>query len=388
MNAEALLESLIQRIYEAAAGTASWASFLVCLAGALDSGFPTFFFADPTKQEGSLAISVGMDEKSFHEYGRYYHPLNVWTRGAAQRDLVHPGMVRLSHELCSRRDLLRSEWYADFCRPHNWSQGMAATILRDGAQSSNVAVFADGARRPYDDDDAALFRALLPHLQRGLRMHMHLAASHARGQALEAALNGLNIPVLLVSAETKILFMNAAAEELLRVSDGLVAEGGVLRALLLEETRALQTLVAGAAQTSARHGRMSGGRLRVSRRLSREPLEIDISPLPSRRDEWLLKQSPAAALFVIDRSRLQIADDSALIRLHGLTASEARVARAISRGLSGKVICRDLNISYNTLKTHLKHIYAKTQTRHQIDLLRVLAGGARIARNDGDPGPI
>ncbi len=66
---------------------------------------------------------------------------------------------------------------------------------------------------------------------------------------------------------------------------------------------------------------------------------------------------------------------------------EAKVGVGVSRGLSGKEICRELNISYNTLKTHLKHIYAKTHTRHQTDLVRILAAGLHITGIDDEGGP-
>ena len=388
MYGEIALESLIQGIYEAAVGTTGWVSFLVCLASTLDSGFPTLYFVDPVDRQGSLAISVGMDEKAFRAYGEHYDERNVWIRGAAARELLRPGIVRLSNDMCPRREFLRSEWYADFCRPHNFSQAAAATILHDGTTTSNIAVFADDGRPAYGKEDLVLFRALVPHLHRGLKMHLHLATSQARGQAFEAVLNYLPTPVLLVTGEGRVLFMNAAAERLILASDGLVVERGELRALVPDDTKSLRTLMAGAAQTSASKGWKSGGTVRVSRPYGREPLDLLISPLPSRQDQWILSKPPVAAIFVTDRSRLPLPDGSALIRLHGLTAVEAKVAVAISRGLSGKEVCRELKISYNTLRTHLKRVYAKTSTWHQADLVRVIAGGPRIPEMEDRSGPV
>ena len=382
MHGEAVLETLIQRIYEAAVGTAGWVSFLVCLAGTLESGFPTLYFVDDANRQGSLAVSVGMDQKSLRAYAEYYHERNVWIRGAATRGLLRPGIVRSSNDMCRRKVLLSSEWYADFCQPHNFAQGLAATLLQERTTTSNVAVFADAGRPAYSHEDVALLKALVPHLQRGLKMHGHLAASQARGQAFEAVLDGLSTPVLLVTTESTVLFMNAAAERIVRSSDGLVVQHGSLGAWLPGDTQSLRTLVTGAAQTSANQGRSSGGTVRISRPYGRDPLEVLISPLPSRRDDWLLKQRPVAAIFVTDRSRVAIAEHPMRIRLHGLTPTEAKVAMAICRGLTGKETCRELQISYNTLKTHLKHIYAKAHAKHRTDLVRVLSGGLHIAGAD------
>lgn len=380
MFGEAHIEALIQSIYEAATGAIGWASFLVSLGGALDATLPVLYLADTENRGGSMALCVGLDESDVRAYGEYYAARNIWIQGAQAKGLLNPGLVRSSRLMCSRREFLQSEWYADFCRPLGFVHGIGATVLEDDGVTSNIGVFADRNRVPYGEGDENLIGALIPHLQRGLRMHLHLAASQSRNRALEAVLHGLSAPVLLVTAEGRVLFMNSAAERLIRASDGLLVEGGELRALLPNDTKSLCTLIAGAAQTSAREGRKSGGTLRVSRPYAREPLDLLISPLPSRCDGWILKQPPVAAVFVTDRSGVPVAEDSLLIRLHGLTAMEAKVAVAVSRGLSGKEICRELEISYNTLKTHLKHIYAKTRTKHQSDLVRLLAGSLQIVR--------
>ena len=244
MYSETLLESLIQKIYEAALGSTSWDSFLLSLSNALDSRFPSLFFVDPINHGGSLAVSVGMDEKFLREYGEYYCKRNVWVKGAVDRDLLRPGIVRSSNDMCTRREFLRSEWYAHYCRPQNIGQILGATIHQDRTTTSNICVCAGDDRPPYGEDDLALFSNLMPHLQRGLKMHMHLAASQARGHALEAVLNSLSAPVLLVTGDGRVLFMNTAAERLIRSSDGLLVEGGALRALISDDTKALRALVA------------------------------------------------------------------------------------------------------------------------------------------------
>ncbi len=384
---EALLETLIQKIYEAAAGSAGWEGFLVCLANALGSRFPTLYLVDPIDHRGSLAISVGMDEKRFRANEQLYHKRDIWRRGAAARDLLRPGIVRLSHAMGPKTELLRSECQVDFCRPHRPGESVAATLLEEPMAAANVSASVDEKRPPSCQEDIALFGALLPHLQRGLRMHMHLSASQARGKALEAVLDGLASPMLLVSEDGTILFMNAAAERLVKASDGLALEGGLLRALLPDETKSLRRLVAGAAQACARQGRKWGGTVRISRSFGREPLEVLISALPARQDERIVSKPPVAVLFVTDRSRPALCEETVPIRVHGLTLMEAKVAVGVCNGLCGKEICRELDISYNTLKTHLKHIFAKTHTNDQRELARVLALGPRFsgAGEAGDP---
>jgi len=58
--------------------------------------------------------------------------------------------------------------------------------------------------------------------------------------------------------------------------------------------------------------------------------------------------------------------------LFGLTVQEARLALALSRGRSIAESAADLNISVHTARLYSKRIYAKTGTRGQADLVRLI----------------
>lgn len=191
---------------------------------------------------------------------------------------------------------------------------------------------------------------------------------------------GLTRSVLLVAPNGKVLFLNTGADRLIRNSDGLIVRDGILRTLVPDETHSLRALVAGTVNVPGGNANRSGGSLRISRPEGRAPLELLVSPLECWEDNSIQREQHLVAVFVTDRSRTAAAEDASLETLHGLTAKEARVAAAISRGLMGKEICRELKISYNTLKTHLKHIHTKTHTKSRMDLFRLLAGRLNIPR--------
>lgn len=169
--------------------------------------------------------------------------------------------------------------------------------------------------------------------------------------------------------------LNSDADHLIRNSDGLIVKDGILRTFIPDETHSLRALVAGTASGPGGQAGGPGGLLRISRPYGRAPFELLISPLQCWEDSWMQREPHLVAVLVTDCFRGAAAQDAGLKTLHGLTAREASVAMAISRGLMGKEICRELKISYNTLKTHLRHIHAKTHTKSQVGLFRVLAGG-------------
>lgn len=59
-------------------------------------------------------------------------------------------------------------------------------------------------------------------------------------------------------------------------------------------------------------------------------------------------------------------------RLFGLINAEADVALRIINGDGLKPIAADLAVSPATVKTHLQHIFEKTDTHRQAELVRLL----------------
>jgi DNA-binding CsgD family transcriptional regulator len=83
-----------------------------------------------------------------------------------------------------------------------------------------------------------------------------------------------------------------------------------------------------------------------------------------------------------DRMRLgasrQARDLQTILRdQHRLTPAEVRVAAACMRGEALQTVAMNLNLSVNTVKVHLRHIYSKLDVRRLSELVSRLGGMAR-----------
>jgi DNA-binding CsgD family transcriptional regulator len=58
--------------------------------------------------------------------------------------------------------------------------------------------------------------------------------------------------------------------------------------------------------------------------------------------------------------------------LYGLTPVEAGVAERIAQGQSVNHLAEELHVQPNTIRVHLKHIYRKTRTGRQSELVNLL----------------
>ena len=83
-----------------------------------------------------------------------------------------------------------------------------------------------------------------------------------------------------------------------------------------------------------------------------------------------------AAIFVQDPIVMPRLPGEAFAKLYGLTRSELRMLLAMAPGLSVKEASNVLGVSESTAKTHLQHIYGKTGTSKQTELLHLFMSSA------------
>jgi DNA-binding CsgD family transcriptional regulator len=79
-----------------------------------------------------------------------------------------------------------------------------------------------------------------------------------------------------------------------------------------------------------------------------------------------------AVVLIIDPEDEHEPPPALLRRLYRLTEAEAEVALRVIRGAGLKQISEELSISYTTVRTHLQHVFDKTDTHRQADLVRLL----------------
>jgi DNA-binding CsgD family transcriptional regulator len=81
------------------------------------------------------------------------------------------------------------------------------------------------------------------------------------------------------------------------------------------------------------------------------------------------------AIFVADPSARFYAGPEALTELYQLTLSEAELVRLLAAGLSLEEAADKRGVSLNTARSHLKHVFAKTETSRQGELVRLIISG-------------
>ncbi len=98
---------------------------------------------------------------------------------------------------------------------------------------------------------------------------------------------------------------------------------------------------------------------------------------PTLAETWARRKPGLMTELILKRNRpnQQAVTQTALLGTENpakLSRAEFRVCLLLSRGLSSKRVCDELVISESTLRSHLRSIYAKTETSNKSELLYLL----------------
>lgn len=98
-----------------------------------------------------------------------------------------------------------------------------------------------------------------------------------------------------------------------------------------------------------------------------------------RLSKTIEEVSPAPEVRVVERESSEQAFDDRLLKLAEdahLTEREREVFGLLARGRNARYIQETLVVSYNTVKTHVSHVYAKLGVHSQQELIDVVESGA------------
>ena len=222
----------------------------------------------------------------------------------------------------------------------------------------------------FDEGARSRFTLLVPHLRRAVAIGGVLDFHKAREAALSATLDRLTTAVLLVTAEGRLVYVNAKADAMLVSGEVLRAPNGRVSAVDPDAGGKLREAMAAAAQGDADLG-VKGVAITLAERGDTSHV-AHVLPLTSGDRRGMLDRKAAAAIFVHQTQKGVPAPLETMTKLYGLTAGEVRVLAAVAEISSVASMAAALGISQATVKTHLQRLFAKTGVRRQADLVKLL----------------
>lgn len=310
---------------------------------------------------------------------------NPWTRLSQPLFRAHgPGFVYSSQRMLSPAALQRTEYYDGVLRPAGALHGFGACVAKRGDDFVSFTVLRSPAHGPFEEADLDRVRPILPHLARVVQTNERLAYLDRTRAAMADGLESLCHGVVVVSRRGHVVFANRAARDIAAARDGFsIAPDGLAASASTERVR-LRALVDDAVRTSSGEGHGSGGTMTISRPSLKRPFLVVVAPLSLPLDG----EHPAglATVFISDPEARVETEVEFASRVFGLSARESRVASTFAATGSLDRVAEGLCISRETVRWHLRQIYAKTGTHRQATLLKSLLDGPGRLRLDTSPG--
>jgi DNA-binding NarL/FixJ family response regulator len=190
-----------------------------------------------------------------------------------------------------------------------------------------------------------------------------------QGQTLEKTvllemLDHLSTGLILINENLKNYFTNNQAKKLLNGNRGLELKNGYLNCIQPELTANLQKLVLDSKPKT----------LTITNENEEKPLHILVSPLSAYQENYG-QNLATSILFIFENLGDTKTIEKVLIDLYSLSPSEAKIAAMLMQTPNLEEIAKELNITYNTARTHIKRIYQKTGTNRLPSLIHLFVTG-------------
>jgi len=256
--------------------------------------------------------------------------------------------------------------YAQLTEPEGITDAMHTVVLR---QVRRLAVF--GAHRhdgKVSEDERTIMRLLVPHIRRAVAISDLLDVKSIEIATLAATLDSFNAGILVVGDKSHILHANRAAREMLSKRQSIAAVNG---ALSVHDPRAGAEIASAIELARADEATIGTNGIGVPLR-GEEAAVAHVLPLAGGELRTRLAPQATAAVFITQPTDSPPQDIGSLAANYGLTPAETRILECVAGGASIGEAAEMLDVSANTARTHLAHIFSKTGVTRQADLIALV----------------
>lgn len=308
--------------------------------------------------------TAGVASDRLEQYRDHYFRIDTWTQRLRN---ARPGEPQSLSALVPDRELLASEIYNDFMRPGGRRFALGITV--DAGDGRFVLHFGRTTRQgEFDEHYHAALGRIAQFLPKALVTQRALQMAVASTEASTALLNQSNRGFILLDSSLKVVFANRIAAENIASEEFLgVRQGRLTSTHRIDERKFREALD---------HAQAFPGSQTILTLRTRSDGEITVSIAGLAASAGptlnLGVERPAVVVTTTDRTRQTELAPEQLVALFGFTLQEARTASYLVSGLDLHEVANRLSISRETVRYHLKGLFAKTSAHSQRELVHFI----------------
>ena len=365
------LDTIVGQIYDAAIDPGLWPETLSAVRDVFGAAYVMASNADMTSAVKNVPPNMvrrasPWDEIWFEKLGPMLHLIPGID--ALMRLDIDSAWTQLS--AVSGEALRESRFYREWIAPQGLHDCINVHYLRRNMTSGVFSITKSHGDGVFTSRDCKIAETLAPHIRRAMAINDIVDKGRLASALYRSMLDKLAAAVFVVGIGGVLRFANAAGEEMLSNAAHLKKINGGLSAARQGHARVkLAEAIARALSGDASLGIRGIGVPLMSE--DGEPAAAYVLPIAGgdlRRDVG----NGNAIVFVSKRTDQQPVVIEILRTMFALTPTEARAAHDLVAGNKPSAIAVTSGVSPDTIRVHLKHVYAKTGVGDQVALAALI----------------
>ncbi|MFA7431122.1 MAG: hypothetical protein WCZ23_13270 [Rhodospirillaceae bacterium] len=235
-----------------------------------------------------------------------------------------------------------------------------------------IGLFRRVGAGPFSDHDRDRLESMRPHLPQAMRLLVRAAEMEVEGALLRGLCEGMACASVVTDAAGHVAYANPAANRLIDSGEGVAMLNGVLTAAVSRQTRELHENIRRIAR-AARDGDLvavSQTAMSLERPAGGRPLGCVIRPLAVRTGA-LSGSKPMVHVHLAPADVISVPPIGLLRGLFGLTPAEGGLLQALMQDKRIEDYAEERGVAVTTVRTQLAHLFRKTDTNRQSELIRM-----------------
>ena len=365
------LSRVIGEVYDASLDPALWPHAIESICGYVGAASASLHSQDSVTRATDALFWWGRASTAPHYFKIYldkYGKINPIFPGVVFFDLELPVAVP---DVISCEEFVRTRFFQEWLAPQSLMDGLFSNLEKGATSCALFTAMRHAAQGPVDDRMRRRFELITPHVRRAMLIGKVIDLHRVEAAALADSLDELTSGVFIVDSNGRIIHANLSAHRLIAEASLLRAPNGRIAALDLQSRNLLDVF------TAAKAGDAAVGKKGIAMPLTARTGEryvAHVLPLTSgARRKAGVSYSATAAMFIRKAALDLPSPPEALASQFKLTPAEVRVLFAIVEIGGVPEVAPVLGIADQTVKSHLHHIYEKTETKRQADLVKLVA---------------
>ena len=352
-------------IYDIANDSRQWPVFLRELKEQLGASSVLLAKSDFNYHESRVFHAVGIEHEFIRSYESQFSRSNPWVQ---QVEWNVNDRVRRGEESISQESLIKTKFYKEWLLPQGLLYSVFIVVKQTAGNIFYIAALRSRDAGSFKDHHLRFLESLIPHVK---------YATHRGEYMWQLAIvldvfDCMQFAVMVVDKRGRLLFSNRITEELLNSEDTVQIRDGRVWIQGKQNNADFSSMIVRAAGGREEVGVNNLSKaIMLPRRNKKLPLWVIVSPLTRRLRRVVCQEDEVALIYVISPERVSNISETSLRSLFNLTLAEQKLTRLILEGYRLDEAASHLGISINTARTHMKRIYAKTNTGRQADLVRL-----------------